>query len=65
MTFKITPLVTRMVFCKLNYFIAKGWMIPCALRELVLDEDLNENHVKVTIYATTKSQIVWIWIYDH
>jgi hypothetical protein len=40
-------------------------MIPCALRELVLDEDLNENHVKVTIYATTKSQIVWIWIYGH
>jgi len=29
--------------------IAKGWMIPCALREFVLDEDVSENHVKVTI----------------
>ncbi len=40
-------------------------MIPCALRELVLDEDVSENHVKVTIYATTKSQIMSIWIYNH
>jgi hypothetical protein len=30
-------------------------MIACGIRELVLDEDLSENHVKVTIYGTTKS----------
>ncbi len=40
--------------------IAKGWMIACGLRELVLDKDLSENHVKVTIYGTTKSQIMSI-----
>ncbi len=39
-------------------------MIPCALKELVLDEDLTKNRVKVTIYATTKSQIMSIWIYN-
>jgi hypothetical protein len=38
----------------------KGWMIECGLRELVLNEDLSENHVKVTIYGTTKSQIMSI-----
>jgi hypothetical protein len=32
-------------------------MIACGFRELALDEDLNENHVKVTEYGTTKSQI--------
>jgi hypothetical protein len=32
-------------------------MNACDLRELVLDEDLSENHVKVTIYGITKSQI--------
>jgi hypothetical protein len=40
-------------------------MIACGIRELVLDEDLSENHVKVTIYGTTKSQIMSIWIYNH
>jgi hypothetical protein len=35
--------------------IARGWMIACGIRELVLDEYLSENHVKVTIYGTTKS----------
>jgi hypothetical protein len=35
-------------------------MIACDLRELVLDEDFSENHVKVTIYGTTKSQIMSI-----
>jgi hypothetical protein len=30
-------------------------MIACGLKELVLDEDLSENHVKVTIYGITKS----------
>jgi hypothetical protein len=39
-------------------------MIACALRELVLDEDLIENHVKVTIHGTTKSQIMSIWVYN-
>jgi len=29
-------------------------MIACGLKELVLDEDFSENHVKVTIYGTTK-----------
>jgi hypothetical protein len=37
--------------------IAKGWMIACGLRELVLDEDLTENHVKVTIYGIAQSHI--------
>jgi len=37
--------------------IAKRWMIACGLRELVLDEDLSENHVIVTIYGIAKSQI--------
>jgi hypothetical protein len=32
-------------------------MIACGLRELVLDEDLSENHVIVTIYGIAKSQI--------
>jgi len=32
-------------------------MIACALRELALDENLSENHVKVTIYGIDKSQI--------
>ncbi len=45
--------------------IVKGWMIACGLRELFLDDDLSENHVKVIIYGTTKSQIMSIWIYDH
>jgi len=45
--------------------IAIGWMIAFGLRELVLHEDLNENHVKLTIYGTTKSQIMSIWIYNH
>jgi hypothetical protein len=45
--------------------IAKGWMIACGLRELVLDEDFSENRVKVTIYGTSKSQIMSIWIYNH
>jgi hypothetical protein len=40
-------------------------MIACGLKELVLDEDLNENNFKVTIYGTTKSQIMSIWIYNH
>jgi hypothetical protein len=40
-------------------------MIACGLKELVLDEDLRENRVKVTIYGTTKSQIMLIWIYNH
>jgi len=40
-------------------------MIACGLKELVLDENLNENYVKVTIYGTTKSQIMSIWIYKH
>jgi len=33
-------------------------MIACGLRELVLDEDLNENHVEVIIYGIAKSQII-------
>jgi hypothetical protein len=45
--------------------IAIGWMIACGFRELVLHEDLSENHVKLTIYGTTKSQIMSIWIYNH
>jgi hypothetical protein len=45
--------------------IVKGWMIACGLKELVLDEDFCENHVKVTIYGTTKSQIMSLWIYSH
>ncbi len=32
-------------------------MIACGLRELALDENLSENHVKVTIYGIAKSQI--------
>jgi hypothetical protein len=32
-------------------------MIACGLKELVLDEDLSENHVKVTIYGIARSQI--------
>jgi len=38
--------------------IVNGWMIACGLRELVLDEDLNENHVEVIIYGIAKSQII-------
>jgi len=45
--------------------IVKGWMIACGLRKLFFDEDLSENHVKVIIYGTAKSQIMSIWIYDH
>jgi hypothetical protein len=30
-------------------------MIACGLRELVLDDDLNENYVKVIIYGIAKS----------
>jgi hypothetical protein len=37
--------------------IVKGWMITCGLRELALDENLSDNHVKVTIYGIAKSQI--------
>jgi hypothetical protein len=37
--------------------IVEGWMIACGLRELVCDDDLNENHVKVIIYGIAKSQI--------
>ncbi len=37
--------------------IVKRLMIACGLRELVLDERLSENHVKVTIYEIAKSQI--------
>jgi len=37
--------------------IVEGWMIACGFRELVLDEDLSENHVEVTIYGIAKSQI--------
>jgi heme/copper-type cytochrome/quinol oxidase subunit 4 len=37
--------------------IVEGWMIACGLRELVRDDDLNENHVKVIIYGIAKSQI--------
>jgi hypothetical protein len=33
-------------------------MIACGLRELVLDDDCNENHVKVIIYGIAKSQII-------
>jgi hypothetical protein len=40
-------------------------MIARGLRELLLDGDLSESHVKVTIYGTTKSQIMSIWIYNH
>jgi hypothetical protein len=32
-------------------------MIVYGLKELAFDEDLSENHVKVTIYGTAKSQI--------
>jgi hypothetical protein len=32
-------------------------MITCGLKELALDENLNENHVKVIIYGIAKSQI--------
>jgi hypothetical protein len=32
-------------------------MIACGLRELVLDEDLSETHLIVTIYVIAKSQI--------
>jgi hypothetical protein len=32
-------------------------MIVCGLRELALDENITENHVKVTIYGIAKSQI--------
>jgi hypothetical protein len=35
--------------------IVKGWMIACGLRELVFDDNLNENHVKVIIYGIAKS----------
>ncbi len=44
-------------------------MIACGLRELVIDDNLNENHVKVIIYGIAKSQItnyvhldIWPWI---
>jgi len=37
----------------------------CGFKEVVFDEDLSENHVKVTIYETSKSQIMSIWIYNH
>jgi len=30
-------------------------MIACGLGELVLDDNLNENHVKVIIYGIAKS----------
>jgi len=40
-------------------------MIACGLRELVIDDDLSENHVKVIINGIAKSQIMSIWIYDH
>jgi hypothetical protein len=32
-------------------------MIACGLKELVLDDDFSENHVKVIIYGIAKSQI--------
>jgi hypothetical protein len=35
----------------------QGWMIACGLRELVHDDDHNENNVKVLIYGIAKSQI--------
>jgi hypothetical protein len=44
--------------------IVKACTIACDLKELVLDEDLTTNHVKVTIYGTTKSQIMSISIYN-
>jgi hypothetical protein len=34
MTFKIIPLVTRMVFCKLNYFIWIGSKVTCDAKVL-------------------------------
>jgi hypothetical protein len=36
--------------------IVKRWMIACDIKELTINENLSENHVKVTIYGITKSQ---------
>jgi hypothetical protein len=40
--------------------IVKGWMIACGLRELVFNEDLSENHVKVTVWNYQITNYVYL-----